>query len=39
LSLDPKHIEHFDARWDVWRRGYALLCDVNGKLFVYGIKK
>ena len=39
LKIDPKHIKHINARWEVWRRGYALLCDVNGKLFVYGVKK
>jgi hypothetical protein len=33
--LDQKHINHAKARWEVWRRGYGLLCDVNGTLYVY----
>jgi hypothetical protein len=39
LKIEPKHIKHINERWDVWKRGYALLCDVNGKLFVYAVKK
>ena len=35
LSIDPKHIEHAEARWRVWQKGYALLCDVDGVLYVY----
>lgn len=35
LSLPQTHIEHARARMDVWRRGYGLLCDVDGKLYVY----
>ena len=38
-SIDEKHRKHAEARMDVWRRGYGLLCDVDGKLYVYGIKK
>ena len=38
-KLDPKHIKHAEARMDVWRAGYGLRCDVNGKLYVYGVKK
>ena len=30
-----KHWTHVKARWEVWTKGYALLCDVNGKLYVY----
>jgi hypothetical protein len=26
-------------RMEVWRRGYAVYCDVNGELYVYGVKK
>ena len=33
--IDPAHIDHVAARIDVWRRGYGLLCDVNGELYVY----
>jgi hypothetical protein len=33
--LDLKHMKHARARWDVWQRGYGLLCDVNGVLYVY----
>lgn len=35
LALDQRHIDHARARMDVWRRGYGLLCDVNGALYVY----
>jgi len=24
---------------DVWRRGWGLLCDVDGVLYVYGVGK
>ena len=34
-KLDPGHIAHIKARWDVWQRGYGLLCDVRGVLYVY----
>ncbi len=34
-KLDKKHIKHAQARWRVWQKGYGLLCDVNGVLFVY----
>jgi len=35
LKLAKKHIDHANARWDVWKRGYGLCCDVDGVLFVY----
>ena len=35
LNVDAKHIAHSKARWQVWEKGYALLCDVNKKLYVY----
>ena len=35
LKLDKKHIVHAEARWDVWKRGYGLLCDVDGVFYVY----
>jgi len=38
-SIDQTHVIHANARMEVWRRGYALLCDVNGKLYVYGVRK
>jgi len=38
LKIDPKHIKHAKDRWRVWQKGYGLLCDVNGVLYVYGIK-
>ena len=34
-----KHLKHAEERMEVWRRGYGLYCDVNGKLYVYGVKK
>jgi hypothetical protein len=39
LKLDPKHIKHAEAEMQVWRKGYGLVCDVNGVLYVYGVKK
>jgi hypothetical protein len=30
---------HAKARMEVWKAGFGLKCDVNGKLFVYGVKK
>ena len=38
-KIGKKHIKHAEDRMDVWRAGYALLCDVNGKLYVYGVRK
>lgn len=39
LPLDTQHIRHAKARWNVWKRGYALLCDVDGVLYVYAAAK
>jgi len=30
-----KHEEHAEKRMEVWKKGYGLYCDVNGKLYVY----
>jgi hypothetical protein len=38
-GFDRKHFLHARARMQVWRKGYALYCDVNGKLFVYAKKQ
>ena len=35
LKLDEKYIQHARARMEVWRRGYGLLCDIDGVLYVY----
>lgn len=35
LKLDKKYIDHANARWEVWQKGYALYCDVNDVLYVY----
>ena len=35
LQLEEKHREHARARWEVWAKGYGLLCDVDGVLYVY----
>jgi len=35
INLKGKHRKHFEDRMEVWRRGYGLLCDVNGILYVY----
>jgi hypothetical protein len=37
-ELTGPHLEHARARWEVWQKGYGLLCDVNGKLYVYGVE-
>jgi hypothetical protein len=34
-KLAKKHIKHARERMKVWRKGYALLGDVNGVLYVY----
>lgn len=34
-GIDASHIAHARARVEVWRKGYALLCDVGGVLYVY----
>lgn len=39
LPIDQKHRDHVQTRMDVWRRGYGVYCDVDGVLYVYGIKK
>jgi hypothetical protein len=33
-----KHAAHAKARWEVWQKGYGLLCDVDGVLYVYAVK-
>jgi len=38
-AIDGKHLAHARARWEVWERGYGLRCDVNGKLYTYGLTK
>ena len=35
LHIDAKHRKHARDRWEVWTRGYGLLCDVDGVLYVY----
>lgn len=35
LEIDQKHRDHAAARWNVWRKGYGLLCDIDGILYVY----
>ena len=35
LKLDQKHIDHSYARWEVWQKGYALMCDIKDILYVY----
>ncbi len=39
LPLAEEHKAHAHARWAVWRAGYALLGDVNGTLYVYGVER
>jgi hypothetical protein len=33
-----KYITHTEERMQVWRKGYALYCDVKGVLYVYAKK-
>ena len=35
LDIEQEHLDHVDARWEVWLKGYCLLADVNGVLYVY----
>jgi hypothetical protein len=35
LDIDPEWRAHVEARMQVWRKGYGLLCDVEGRLYVY----
>lgn len=37
LGLLPEHRQHVRDRWAVWQAGYALLCDVDGVLYTYGV--
>ena len=34
-QIDRSHIDYVKARWAVWQRGYGVLCDVAGVLYVY----
>ena len=34
-----KHLKHVKERWEVWEKGYGLLCDVDGQLYVYSIEE
>jgi hypothetical protein len=34
-GLAKENMSHIKSRLDVWRKGYGLLCDVNGVLYVY----
>jgi len=38
-KIAKKHLIHVKKRWAVWQAGYGLKCDVNGKLYVYAVKK
>ncbi len=35
LDVDPKHHAVIDQRWAVWQKGYCLLCEIDGVLYVY----
>ena len=35
LHIDKKHRKHARDRWEVWQRGYGLLCDVGEELYCY----
>ena len=36
--LKNEHSIHAEKRMEVWRKGFCLLCDVNGVLYVYATK-
>ncbi len=36
LNIPPEHFCTIERRLDVWRKGYALMAEVNGTLYVYG---
>jgi hypothetical protein len=35
LDIDTDLRAHVEARLEVWRKGYGLLCDIDGRLYVY----
>lgn len=35
LDVSQSHRDHNKARMEVWQKGYCLLCDVEGELYVY----
>lgn len=35
VSMDQEHVDTILRRFEVWERGYGLLCDVDGVLYVY----
>ena len=35
LRIEVKHLQHANARMEVWRKGYGLYCYVDGVLYVY----
>ncbi len=35
LSLPSKHLQTIERRLNVWRKGYALMAEVGGTLYVY----
>ena len=37
--IDKKFILYVKRRIEVWKKGYGLLCDIDGVLYVYAIKK
>jgi hypothetical protein len=39
LNIDQKHRDHSKLRMDIWRAGWAVLCDFYGVLYVYGQNK
>jgi hypothetical protein len=37
-KVNKKHFKHAQDRMKVWQKGYGLLCDINGILYVYAKK-
>jgi len=38
-KIKGKHLKHVEEHMQVWKKGYALYCDINGKLYVYAKQK
>jgi len=38
-KIKGKHLKHVEERMQVWEKGYALYCDINGNLYVYTKQK
>jgi hypothetical protein len=39
LKIAKKHREYLKLRMDIWRAGWAVRCDIDGVMYVYGLDK